>query len=131
MTGPPVLGYNRAVSLTVYQYSKCGTCRKALAWLDRNHIEVKRVDIVESPPSRAVLERAMAEVGLKKMFNTSGESYRRGNFKERLASMSETEALEALAADGKLCKRPLLVGPDVALVGFVEDQWRDALVRAR
>ena len=119
------------MSLTVYQYPRCGTCRKALAWLDKQHIEARRVDIVESPPSRAVLKRAMGAVGLKKMFNTSGESYRRGNFKEKLAGMSEAEALAALAADGKLCKRPLLVGPDVILVGFVEDQWADALVRTR
>ena len=41
--------------------------------------------------------------------------------------MSEDEALTALATDGKLIKRPLVVADDFVLVGFREDQWREAL----
>jgi arsenate reductase len=62
------------------------------------------------------------------LFNTSGESYRSGGFKDRLPQMSEAEALAALAADGKLIKRPLLIGEDFALVGFHEAAWRERLV---
>jgi arsenate reductase len=58
-----------------------------------------------------------------RLFNTSGESYRAGNFKERLRTMSEDEALRALAADGKLVKRPIVdTGSDV-LVGFDEGAY--------
>lgn len=32
--------------------------------------------------------------------------------------MSEEEQLELLASDGKLVKRPLVVGEDLLLVGF-------------
>ena len=111
--------------ITIYQYAKCSTCRKALGWLDAHGVTYEKVDIVTSPPSKAALAAAakVAGVSPKKMFNTSGESYRAGNFKERLASMSDAEALAALAADGKLIKRPLAVSPDVALVGFREDEW--------
>ncbi len=117
------------MKLTVYQYPKCSTCRKALAWLEKQGIAHDRVDIVTSPPSRAVLERAAKTAGVpvKKMFNVAGESYRAGNFKERLATMSDADAFAALAADGKLIKRPLVVGDGVALVGFDEAAWRAAL----
>jgi arsenate reductase len=117
------------VKLTVYQYPKCSTCRKALAWLEKHGIAHDRVDIVTSPPSKAVLERAakIAGVPIKKMFNVAGESYRAGNFKEKLATMSDADAFAALAADGKLIKRPLVVGDKVALVGFDEAAWKAAL----
>ena len=41
--------------------------------------------------------------------------------------MSEAEALDALAADGKLIKRPLLLGKGLALVGFDEAAYRSNL----
>lgn len=118
------------MALTVYQYPKCSTCRKALKWLDQNGIAYRSVDIVQSPPSRAELARALEQsgAGLRAFFNTSGESYRSGGYKEKLATMSEADALRALSADGKLIKRPLLVGEDVTLVGFQEKAWADALL---
>lgn len=111
--------------MKVYHYAKCSTCRKALAWLAAHGHTVETLDIVTAPPSKAILARAaeLAGISPKKMFNTSGESYRAGNFKERLATMTDDEALAALAADGKLIKRPLLIGPSVALIGFKEADW--------
>jgi len=115
------------VALTVYHYPKCSTCRKALAWLEKKGIAFDKIDIVAAPPGKSTLARVAREVGMKRMFNTSGESYRSGGFKERLATMSESQALDALAADGKLIKRPLAVADGVALVGFKEDEWATAL----
>ena len=119
------------MSLTVYSYPKCSTCRKALAWLGKHEIEHQVVHIVERPPSAKLLAEVMkkGELPLKALFNTSGESYRQGGFKEKLPKMSEREALSALAADGKLVKRPLLVGDELALVGFDEEAWASALLR--
>ncbi len=63
---------------------------------------------------------------LKKLFNTSGQSYRGGGFKDRLPTMSEDEQLAALAADGKLIKRPIVVDGDTVLVGFSADRYAEA-----
>jgi len=115
--------------LTVYQYPKCSTCRKALKWLDQQGIAYKSVDIVASPPSRAALGRALKQsgLGLRAFFNTSGESYRLGGYKDKLPALSEADALRDLSADGKLIKRPLLIADDKVLVGFNEQAWADAL----
>ncbi len=117
------------MALTVYQYPKCSTCRKALAWLEKQGIAFDKIDIVTSPPSRAVLEKAAkaAGVSVKKMFNVSGESYRSGGFKDRLPEMTDADAFAALAKDGKLIKRPLVVGDRLALVGFDEGVWKKTL----
>jgi len=118
------------MSITVYQYPGCSTCRRALKWLDQKGVPYKSVHIVEHPPTASLLKQAMqaGELPLRAMFNTSGESYRAGGFKDKLPKLSETEALAALAADGKLIKRPLVTGANLALVGFDEAAWSAKLL---
>lgn len=117
------------MALTIYQYPNCSTCKRALAWLKSHGHEVTSIDLVKTPPKRAELERVqkLANVPIKKLFNVAGESYRAGNYKAKLATMTDAQAFAALAADGKLIKRPLLVGDGLALVGFDEAAWRTAL----
>jgi arsenate reductase len=117
------------VPLVVYHYPNCSTCKKALSWLRAEGIEFQPIDIVQKPPSAAALGRAakLAAVPTKKLFNVAGESYRAGNYKDKLATMTDAEAYAALAADGKLIKRPLAIGDGVVLVGFDEAAWRAAL----
>jgi arsenate reductase len=119
--------------LVVYQYPKCSTCRNALRWLDGHGIRHERIDMVASPPSAALLEQVRQRSGLPvaKLFNTSGQSYRQGNYRERLKRMSAAEAIEALANDGKLIRRPLLISPGVVLVGFDADAYERELEALR
>lgn len=114
------------MKVTVFHYPACSTCRKALKWLDARRIAYEAVHIVESPPSEKLLKRALAAgVPLKKLFNTSGESYKAGKFKDKLPTMTEAQALAALARDGKLIKRPFVVAGDAVLTGFDEAAWRE------
>ena len=41
--------------------------------------------------------------------------------------MSEDEMLDLLAQDGMLVKRPILFDNDLVLVGFREEEWKQAL----
>ncbi len=113
----------------LYQYPKCSTCRKATKWLATREVDHTAIDIVDKPPSVTKLEKIqkLAGVPIAKMFNTSGQSYRQGGYKNKLAKMSDAEAFAALAADGKLIKRPLFLGDGFALVGFKEAEWREKL----
>ena len=116
------------MAVRVYQYAKCSTCRKALKWLDGHGIAYDSVDIVTSPPKRAELKRALdSGIPLKKLFNTSGQSYREGGWGAKLASVTEAQALEALASDGKLIKRPFVLADGQFVVGFDEATYRQTL----
>jgi len=117
------------VALVVYHYPSCSTCKTALAWLRANAIAFEPIDIVKQPPSAAALSRAAQQAGvpIKKLFNVAGESYRAGNFKAKLATLTDAQAFAALAGDGKLIKRPLAIGDGVVLIGFDEAAWRAAL----
>jgi arsenate reductase len=114
---------------TLYHYAGCGTCKKAIAFLTARGLAFSRVDLVATPPDRATLTRLWRTSGLplERFFNTSGESYRAGGFKDRLPRMTEADKLEALARDGKLIKRPILDLGDRVLVGFKEPDWEAAL----
>jgi arsenate reductase len=115
--------------MKVYQYPKCSTCRNALKWLDEKGVKYEAHDLVKDVPKKQVLADLLARSGLpvKKLFNTSGESYRHGGFSARLATMSDDDALTALAKDGKLIKRPIVDTGKKVLVGFSADEYARVL----
>lgn len=111
--------------VTIYQYPKCGTCRKAIKWLQDNDVEMNSVHIVENPPSPTQLAEFIRTSGLdiKKFFNTSGEVYKEMNLKDRLSALSDEEKIGLLAANGKLIKRPIVTEDNQVTVGFNEEQF--------
>lgn len=113
----------------VYCYSKCTTCKKALAWLNASKIEYKLIDIKENNPDEETLRtlHKKSKLELKKFFNTSGLIYREMELSKKLPDMSEDEMYALLATDGMLVKRPLLVTDETVIPGFKEDSWKAAL----
>ena len=114
---------------TVYCYSKCTTCKRALKWLDDNKIEYKLIDIKEDHPDEKTLRQFHKKSGLplRRFFNTSGQLYREMELSKKLPVMSEDEMFKLLASDGMLVKRPLLITKDKVLTGFKEEDWKEAL----
>jgi arsenate reductase len=112
----------------LYSYPRCGTCRKALAWLEAHGLAIEPIDISQCPPSRQELALALEQLGRKRLFNTSGQSYRAiGGATVR--AMDDEQALAALAADGKLIRRPFLISDDGrVLTGFQPEEWRQLLL---
>jgi arsenate reductase (glutaredoxin) len=107
-----------------YGYDKCSTCRKAARFLENKGVKFDSIDITQHPPTTAELEAAAARLGTKKLFNTSGQVYREMKLGEKLASLSEARRISLLAGNGRLVKRPFLVGPKAIYVGFREDEWK-------
>lgn len=114
--------------LTVYAYSGCSTCRKALAHLKQRGVTYREVAIREQPPTLAELRRLLEAYHgeVRRLFNTSGQDYRAQGVAQRLPGLSADEALRLLAANGNLCKRPMAVGPGIALAGFKPAEWTAA-----
>jgi arsenate reductase len=115
--------------LTVYGYRKCSTCRAAFKWLEGRGIAFVDKAIRETPPTERELRFALGHLGgePRRLFNTSGVDYRALGLSAKLPGLSEAEAIRLLAGNGNLVKRPLLIGPDVALAGFNETEWKAAL----
>ena len=111
--------------MLVLCYPRCGTCKKALKWLEDNGLEYEYRHIVENNPTRDELKDWYERSGLplKKFFNTSGLKYKELNLKDRIPEMTEDEIFDLLSTDGMLVKRPLLLEGDKVLVGFKVEEW--------
>ena len=110
--------------MKVYSYSKCGTCRNAIKDLEAKKIKFEVIDITENPPSKKVLKSAVKVRGLQKLFNTSGVQYRELKIKDKLKLMTEAQAIDLLASNGRLIKRPIVVDKDKITIGFNADEYK-------
>ncbi len=115
--------------IKVYCYSKCSTCKKALAWLDAQGIKYELLDIKSQHPDEETLRQLHKKSGLplKRFFNTSGILYRQMELSKKLPDMNEDQQFALLASDGMMVKRPLLITDKAVLPGFREAEWIEAL----
>ena len=108
-----------------FSYNKCGTCRKAKKILDAYKVSYDEIDITETPPPKSVLKRAIKLKGMKKLFNTSGEQYKKLRIKDKIGDMTEVQATELLSSNGRLVKRPIVVDGNRITVGFDEIEYKE------
>ena len=109
-----------------FSYNKCGTCRKAKKILDAYKLSYDEIDITETPPPKSVLKKAIKLKGMKKLFNTSGEQYKKLRIKDKIGDMTEVQAIELLSSNGRLVKRPIAVDGNRITVGFNEIEYKEA-----
>ncbi len=110
-------------------YPKCTTCKKAQSWLNEKGISYDVRDIKVQNPTYDELSEWFRSSGLplKRFFNTSGQLYRSLEIKDKLPDMTEEQALELLASDGMLVKRPILINGSKIAVGFKESEWLEVI----
>jgi len=116
-------------TLTVYTYANCDTCRRAVKWLRAQEIDFIEKPIRDTPPNLRELKAMLAHQRgeLRRLFNTAGRDYREQMLGAKLSTLSDAAALDLLADNGNLVKRPFLLGEGVGLVGFDEATWTSTL----
>ena len=106
------------MALEVYGIPNCGTCKKALKWLEAQGAEYEFINTKEAPPSKEAIAAWVQTLTAKPMRNTSGMAYRAIPAEQRDA-MSDSDWIEAFANDAMLLKRPLFVKEGTAVMaGF-------------
>mgnify|MGYP003971841041 CR=1 FL=1 len=116
--------------IKLYTYKNCGTCKKAIKWLDKKNIRYTVIPIRETPPSKKELLQMLEMYNdeLKFLFNTSGQDYRDLNLKEKRLTMPVIKQIELLSSNGNLVKRPFLISNKVKHVGFKVDVWEESFI---
>ena len=92
--------------LQIYCYTGCGTCRKALQWLNTQGISYHALPIREQPPTLTQLQGAFAQYGiLRKLFNTSGADYKTMGLKNTIPQLSPDQTTLCGIAPRRLSDR--------------------------
>lgn len=105
------------MSLKVYGIPNCGTCKKAIAWLQEQDIPHEFISTRETPPTPEMITAWVNDLTARPMRNTSGQSYRA--LGEEKKDWSDQQWIDAFAQDPMLLKRPLFEKDDKAvMVGF-------------
>lgn len=109
-------------AITVYGLAHCGTCKKAMAWLDGRGIGYDFIDYREQPLSPDLLRECAAQLGWEKLVNRASYSWR-DLPAERKNPADEAAWLALVAEVPTLIKRPLLLRAGKATVGFSEKSY--------
>jgi arsenate reductase (glutaredoxin) len=92
---------------TIYPNPKCSTSRKTLELLRENGIEPEIVQYLKTPPTRAELERLIADAGID--VRTAVRKREALYAELNLAEASDDELLDAMAEHPILIERPFVV----------------------
>ncbi|MCZ7557286.1 MAG: Spx/MgsR family RNA polymerase-binding regulatory protein [Bacteroidia bacterium] len=115
-------------AIEVWGIPSCGTTRKAVKFLEGEGLTFDYRNVRETVVPKALIREMLKVVdNPRKVFNTSGGSYKDGGWKDKVAGMSNEEIVSALVADPMLIKRPVVRTPKGMVVGFDEDSMRRIL----
>ncbi len=111
--------------LKLLHYRKCSTCKKAIQFIKKELIRADYIDIVENPLGIDTIRSIYEHCGrsIKELLNTSGKTYHSLPNKDELQAMPIEHLFEFLSANGKLIKRPILLGNSGCCIGFNEKEW--------
>lgn len=101
---------------TIYHNPRCSKSRQTLELLKSHGIEPKVIEYLKTPPTAKELKAIVAKLGVQ-----PEELVRKGEdvYKQKFAgkTLTDTQWIEALAANPILIERPIVVAGDQAVIG--------------
>ena len=99
------------MDVTIYHNPDCGTSRNTLALIRHGGIEPRIVEYLNSPPSRAELQRMIADAGLtlRDAIREKGTPFAELGLDD--PSLTEDQLLDAMLTHPILINRPFVVTP--------------------
>ncbi|MGV0642220.1 arsenate reductase (glutaredoxin) [Mycolicibacterium sp. XJ879] len=110
---------------TIYHNPRCSTSRKTLELLRENGIEPTVIQYLKTPPSRAELEKMIADAGID--VRTAVRKKEAVYTELGLADASDDELLDAMVEHPILIERPFVVTPKGTRLGRPIDAVREIL----
>ncbi|MGE2688657.1 arsenate reductase (glutaredoxin) [Mycolicibacterium pulveris] len=110
---------------TIYHNPRCSTSRKTLELLRENGIEPTVIQYLKDPPSRAELQKMIADAGID--VRTAVRKKEAVYAELGLADASDDELLDAMVEHPILIERPFVVTPKGTRLGRPIDAVREIL----
>lgn len=114
----------------LYGLKKCGTCAKAMAWLELHGIKYCFTDYRDHPIPADILTAWSADLGgWEKLVNRASMTWRNLPDERKLPALPE-QWLALIAEFPALIRRPVTIAPDGAIsAGFSEKKYGALLAR--
>jgi|ERR1700722_2042050 len=106
-------------SVKFLQKPSCTTCRKARSYMEKCGFGMEFRDLGKEQLSSAELEKLIGDRDHSEFLNTRNELYRRKNMKEN--PPSRKEAIQMMAAEPNLIRRPVILAGGRVVLGFDKD----------
>lgn len=118
------------MSYTIFTHPACASSQKALEFLRAHGVDHVQVSLRERFPAKAELRRILDGPGggVKRFLNTSSKEYKRFDLKDKVYALDHSALVDLVAEHPGLLRRPILLGADVVLVGFVREVWATKLL---
>jgi Spx/MgsR family transcriptional regulator len=110
--------------MDIYGIKNCNTVKKALDWLNENHIEFDFHDFKKEGVSAEKLLNWSAKVGYEKLLNKQGLTWKQLDAETKATVTGEKQALQLLHGKNSMIKRPVLEFQDRLILGFDEKQYQ-------
>jgi arsenate reductase (glutaredoxin) len=111
----------------MYGIANCDTIKKARRWLTQNNIEVEFHDYKKLGTQQDQLQRWVQHFGWEQLINRRGTTWRKLDQATR-DSMDDSRAIAVMQENPSIIKRPLLEIGDEYILGFNEQQYKQALL---
>lgn len=97
--------------VVIYHNPDCGTSRNVLAMIRNAGIEPHVVEYLKTPPSRAMLERLIARMGIapRELLRQKGTPYAELGLDD--PALTDAALVDAMLAHPILINRPIVVSP--------------------
>lgn len=114
------------MSITMYGLPQCGTCKKAMAWLDGQGLDHQFINYRTDPIDPALLRQWAAAQGWPKVVNRASMTWRK--LDDALKDpQSDADWLALIKEYDALVRRPVLVHDGGVHFGFNEKKWFEQL----
>lgn len=105
-----------------YTWRKCSTCRDAKKFLDGVGVEAEERDFFDNPMSRNELSALVEAIGIESLFSWRSPSAKQ--YRERRATVTEDELIEAMLGEPRLIRRPIVISDHAEpIVGFNKNAY--------
>ncbi len=118
-----MIGWEQAMSITIYGIKNCDTMKKARAWLDAHRIDYAFHDYKASGIDKDRLMRWSKEAGWETLLNKAGTTFRKLPDADK-ENLTEKKALALMLAQPSMIKRPVLDTGGKLVVGFKPEIYK-------
>ncbi len=105
--------------VTLYGVPTCQKIRKTKALLEQLNVEYEFVNVKKNPISESELRTIVQQLGLDKVVNSKGPTYRKLGLKDK--NLNDEELFQILLKEQGMITRPLIKKGDRYWIGFDEE----------